>query len=104
MDPFGDEYPLVDRRVQNDIIAPANPLHLDTIDFFYSSQSKVKTSSKIALVAAAAMDFIDPCHCLGDNSHSGPDPVPVGRGSSEFHLNPGVLALGIVPEYGRCRP
>ena len=104
MNPFGDGYSLVQRRVQKDLIAPAKPLHLDAIDFFNRSQSKMKTSPKIALVAATAMDFIDPCHCFGDNSHPGPDPVPVGRGSSEFHLNPGVLALGIVPEHGRWGP
>ena len=83
--------------------AAADPVDFDRGHPLVSAQAEVQPRTPVALVAAAAVDFVDLHQVAGDDADPGSDAVAVGLDAAEPDLQPVVLRAVLVEHVAEDR-
>ena len=83
---FGEGYDLICGDVFEGVGWAADPADFDLVDGFVVCESEVEAHSVMALVASAAVDFVDLGEVACGDFYSGSDAVAVGLCAAKMDL------------------
>ena len=79
-----------------------NPVDFDAINVIAFAQTEVESHAEVALIAPAAVDFVDPRRITGLDADTGSHAASIGSSASQSDLEPMVSRLGVVSQNRRA--